>query len=133
MLDAVTDTHSLIWYLENDPRLGATAQQAFDALDRGEIHVYIPTICLVEIIYLEEKGRITAGLGAKLDAELQGGLSGLMLADLTSQVVHALALISRSAIPDMPDRIIAATSLHMDLPLISKDRKIQVSGIQTIW
>jgi predicted nucleic acid-binding protein len=32
----------------------------------------------------------------------------------------------------MPDRIIAATALHLGLPLISRDRKIQLSGVNTI-
>src|SRR3954471_4744598 len=79
------------------------------------------------------KRRIVAGLGAKLDRELRGGMSGLQWVDLSVDIVRVLPLIARSAVPDMPDRIIAATALHLNLPLLSKDRKIQVSGIQTIW
>ncbi len=33
MNDAVTDTHGLIWYLENSPRLGEKAGELFDACD----------------------------------------------------------------------------------------------------
>jgi predicted nucleic acid-binding protein len=33
----------------------------------------------------------------------------------------------------MPDRIIAATALHLGVPLVSRDRKIQASSIHTIW
>ena len=33
----------------------------------------------------------------------------------------------------MADRIIAATTFHMGLPLITKDHQIQRAGIQTIW
>jgi PIN domain nuclease of toxin-antitoxin system len=33
----------------------------------------------------------------------------------------------------MPDRIIAATAMHLGLPLISRDSKIQVSNVHTIW
>ncbi|GKT09237.1 hypothetical protein DSTSK_25420 [Desulforhabdus sp. TSK] len=33
----------------------------------------------------------------------------------------------------MSDRIIAATALCMELPLISRDRKIQLSGMHTVW
>ena len=58
MTDCVTDTHGLIWYLEDHPRLGPAASQRFDACDRGESIIYIPTICLVEIIYLQEKGGV---------------------------------------------------------------------------
>lgn len=133
MPDAVTDTHSLIWYLEADPELSSAARETFFAGDRGELVVYVPTICLVEIIYLQEKGRISSGLLGQFNAKLLAGATGLALADLTANVVTALALIPRSTVPDMPDRIITATALHLGLPLISKDSKIQVSGIQIIW
>jgi PIN domain nuclease of toxin-antitoxin system len=133
MPNVVTDTHGLIWYLEDSPRLGPAAREAFDACDRGEVVVYIPTICLVEIIYLQEKGRIPADMKAQLDAELRAETSGLVLADLTAEVASDIARVPRSEVPDMPDRIIAATALHLGLPLLSRDRKIQLSGVNAIW
>jgi predicted nucleic acid-binding protein len=37
-------------------------------------------------------------------------------------------------VPDMPDRIIAATALNLNLPLVTHDHKIlATSVIQTIW
>jgi predicted nucleic acid-binding protein len=44
-----------------------------------------------------------------------------------------LDTLPREAVPDMPDRIIAATALHLHVPLISRDRHIQMAGITTIW
>jgi len=44
-----------------------------------------------------------------------------------------LARIPRDSIPDMPDRIIAATAKHLGLSLISRDSKITASGINVIW
>ena len=93
MPDAVTDTHALIWYLEDDPRLGPDAGLLFDACDRGQITIYVPTMCLVEIVFLQEKGRIAGDLKTKLNAELGSGATGLRLADLTESVVEAMALI----------------------------------------
>ena len=58
MPDYVTDTHGLIWYLEDSPRLGAQARKCFEACDQGQCNIHVPTICLVEIITLQEKGRI---------------------------------------------------------------------------
>jgi PIN domain nuclease of toxin-antitoxin system len=133
MPDYVTDTHGLIWYLENDPRLGPAANAAFAECDRGEAIVHIPTICLVEIVYLQEKGRIPTDLKARLDAELSAGGSGLIVAALTAEVAGAVAGVARTAVPDMPDRIIAATALHLGLPLISKDRRIVLSAVTTVW
>jgi len=133
MLDCVTDTHSLIWYLEDDPRLGPEANHTFEACDRGEITIYVPTICLVEIVYLHEKGRIPANLKTRLDAELQADTSGIVVANLTVEIANAVTRVSRADVPDMPDRIITATALHLGLALISKDRKIKLAGVNTIW
>lgn len=46
-------------------RLSKAAREVFDVCDRGEIWVYVPTICLVEIVYLQEKDRIPANLKAR--------------------------------------------------------------------
>ncbi|HNS52783.1 MAG TPA: type II toxin-antitoxin system VapC family toxin [Anaerolineae bacterium] len=133
MSGAVVDTHALVWYLEDSPRLGPAARQVFDACDHGEIAIYVPTICLVEVIYLQEKGRIPAELKAELVAQLQSGASGLIMVGLTPEVAEAVADVPREAVPDMPDRIIAATARHLGLPLVSRDRMIHLSGIETIW
>jgi len=133
MTDYVADTHALIWYLENSPRLGSQARAAFDACDRGEIHIYVPTICLVEIVYLMEKGRVSPDMKSLLDNELKSGESGLVLMDLNADVADQTANVLRDDIPDLPDRVIAATALALNLPLISRDRKIMLSGLETIW
>jgi PIN domain nuclease of toxin-antitoxin system len=132
MPGAVTDTHGLIWYLEDDPRLGPEARANFEACDRGETTIYVPTICLVEIVYLQEKGRIAPDLQRLFDALLQAGTTYLVPANLTVEIVDTMSRLPRTDVPDMPDRIIAATALHLGLPLISRDRKIQVSTVQTI-
>jgi len=133
MADAVIDTHALVWYLEDSPRLSPAAREVFDACDRGEVVLYVPTICLVEIIYLQEKGRIPAELRADLEAQLLAGTSGLILTGLTPEVAEAVADVPRTAVPDMPDRIIAATAVHLGLPLVSRDHLIQLSSVETIW
>ncbi|MEM7758435.1 MAG: type II toxin-antitoxin system VapC family toxin [Cyanobacteria bacterium P01_A01_bin.40] len=133
MSDVVTDTHALIWYLEDSPRLSVAANQLFNRCDRGEIIIYIPTICLVEIIYLQEKGRIPSQLKTQLDRELMLGNTGMIVYELTTGVVEALATIPRDSIPDLPDRIIAATAVYLGLPLISRDSKITTSKVNTIW
>jgi predicted nucleic acid-binding protein len=42
--------------------------------------------------------------------------------------------IPRATVPDMPDRIIAATALTLGLPLITRDGNIRkLTNITTIW
>ena len=45
----------------------------------------------------------------------------------------SLRQIPRAAVPDMPDRIIAATALALELPLVTRDGKIRASNVETIW
>lgn len=84
-------------------------------------------------MYLQERGRISPDLRTKLDEELLAGTSGFVLFDLTVEVVNALATIPPASVPDMPDRIIAATALHLNLPLISKDRRMPLTDLNLIW
>jgi PIN domain nuclease of toxin-antitoxin system len=133
MSNLVTDTHALIWYLEDSPNLSITANEAFDKCERGEIIIYIPTICLVEIVYLQERRRIAADMKYMLDTALASESSGLALVNLTAEIVDALSTIPRDTVPDMPDRIIAGTAKQMNLPLISRDARIISSGISIVW
>jgi predicted nucleic acid-binding protein len=34
---------------------------------------------------------------------------------------------------DLPDRLIAATALPLRVPVISRDRRIQASALDTVW
>ena len=58
----VSDTHSLLWHLTEDPALSAVAKDAFLAADRGEAEIFIPSIVLVEVIYLTERRRVASDL-----------------------------------------------------------------------
>jgi PIN domain nuclease of toxin-antitoxin system len=93
--DYVTDTHGLIWYLEDSPLLGVEARTAFDACDRSDCVIYVPTISLVEILYLQEKKRIGQHLFQQLREALAAGDTGLRLADLTLDVAAAMTQIAR--------------------------------------
>jgi predicted nucleic acid-binding protein len=57
----------------------------------------------------------------------------LVEAPVDRSVVLAMRTISRAQVPDLPDRVIAATAVRLGVPLISRDGKIQASGVTTIW
>ncbi|WP_407894468.1 PIN domain-containing protein [Scytonema sp. NUACC26] len=52
---------------------------------------------------------------------------------LDFNIALTMSEISRSVVPDMPDRIIAATARYLGLPLVTCDTKIQSADIETIW
>ncbi|MCI0394026.1 MAG: hypothetical protein L0332_23190 [Chloroflexi bacterium] len=49
------------------------------------------------------------------------------------KIARALSRVDAGRVPDMPDRIVAATAVQHNVPIISRDGKIKLSGIKTIW
>jgi PIN domain nuclease of toxin-antitoxin system len=100
---------------------------------QGGDPIFVPTICLVEVIYLVEKDRLPASALELIYSHVDEPDSGIELVPLDRGVVEALSAIPREQVPDMPDRIIAATALHLGLPLVSRDPDIRSSGIELVW
>lgn len=60
MIAAIADTHTAIWYLFSDRRLGPAASIFIDNAIADGDHIGISAISVAEMIYLIEKGRIPA-------------------------------------------------------------------------
>jgi len=133
MPGVVVDTHTIVWYLSRDSRLSPTAREALRAATAGGEFIHIPSICLVELTYLAEKGRLPSAARDALVAAIDDPASPCTLVPLDRPVSDALQLVLRSEVPDLPDRIVAATALSLRVPLISRDRKIRASQVQTVW
>jgi PIN domain nuclease of toxin-antitoxin system len=133
MTGVVADTHALIWYLLDDSRLSLQAGAALDAATAAGHKIYLPTICIVEAIYLTEKQRIVEEALLLLDKVLVADDSPIQPIALTLDVAKAVQDIPRNSVPDLPDRVIAATAVVLGLPLITRDGRIRASGIETIW
>lgn len=133
MVRAVADTHAVVWYLYDDARLSPTARTWIeDAAAAGE-QTALSSITLAEMVYLIEKGRIDAAALTRLMAELDAADAVLIEVPFDRHVAQAMGRVARAQVPDLPDRIIAATALHLGIPIISRDRKIQASGLTTVW
>ena len=129
----VADTHAAIWYILDDPRLSANARNEMESAAQPGLPIYVPSITLVEIVYLVEKGRFTEELIRRLLEALRNPNNVLCLAPLDLSIAQALRQVPREQVPDMPDRIVAATALALELPLITRDGKIIASQVKTIW
>jgi len=129
----VADTHAVVWFLFGLSHLSMPARTAMETAIRDGDPVYVASISLVEIVYLIEKARLPTTTFDRLDQALSDPGSGLAVALLDRDVARSLRLVRRALVPDMPDRIIAATALHLGVPLVTADRTIQASGISTIW
>jgi PIN domain nuclease of toxin-antitoxin system len=129
----VIDTHVLIWYLFEPEKLSFLARDAIETTLDFAHPVYISAISIVEIIYLMEKGRISLATLTAVQQVLNDEQFSFVIAPLDEYVAFALQHIDRQTIPDMPDRIIAATALARNLPLVTCDGKIRSHKLHTIW
>ncbi|HFD38586.1 MAG TPA: PIN domain-containing protein [Anaerolineae bacterium] len=133
MIRAVADTHAIIWYLYNDARLSPLARASIeDAAVAGE-QIALSSTTLAEMVYLIEKDRIDAAALTRLAAALDEANAVLVDIPFDRHIARTMGRVARSQVPDLPDRIIAATALHLGVPVISRDRKIQASGLKAIW
>ncbi len=132
-MSAVLDTHTVLWYLENSRDLSEVARTTIEDAVRDAREVHVSAISLVETVYLVERRRLPLTALERLRSALSDPNSGLFIAPVDAGVADALQNIPRDLVPDMPDRIIAATALHLGLPLVTRDRRLQDAGIQTIW
>lgn len=131
----LADTHAIVWRSENNPTLGDKAQQAFDLCEAGGGIIYLSVMTFLEIDYLVAKKKIDAKLPVLLLGEVKKSPdSALRILDVNLLVYDAFVRIPSRLIPEMPDRIIAATALAYSCPLITKDSKISAfDKIRTIW
>ena len=56
----VLDTHATVWALVDRRRLSAPARSAIETAIASSSPVFVPTITVVEITYLIEKGKLPA-------------------------------------------------------------------------
>lgn len=116
----VCDTHSLLWYLEDNPRLSPSSKRLFDEPPH---HVVIPVIAVAEIFYILRRlpGKMPIEKILKaLETEGRFEINPLVL-PIIRKAVSLDGL-------DMHDALIAATALHLDVPLMTCDLKIIHSG-----
>jgi PIN domain nuclease of toxin-antitoxin system len=56
------------------------------------------------------------------------------LESIDDEVVMRFERIPRAVLPDPWDRLIVATAVVLDAPLVTRDRRIEKSGlVRTIW
>lgn len=108
--------------------LGADAIE--QALDAKALCVSIGSF--LDLRYLVDSGRLAEQALDDARAIVDGDAFTVVPLDLP--VLDKMAAVPREKVPDPFDRIIAATALTLDLPLVSADEDIQGAlGDRVIW
>jgi PIN domain nuclease of toxin-antitoxin system len=133
MIAAVADTHTALWHLFDDARLSATAEAFISEAAKARHKVAISSISLAEIVYLVEKNRLPTAAYEELTLALPDPEHVFTEAAFTAAIVQSMRQVSRVEVPDMPDRMIAATAAYFDVPVLSRDRRILASSLKAVW
>lgn len=130
----VIDTHTLLWYLVNDARLGKLAGQILDAKDS---RLLLPAIGLAEALFLLERRPGLYPLSA-YDV-LQQVVSDVRFLVIALDYTVVAETVKYAVVPEMHDRQIVATALLAQtnghqVAILTRDESIQKCGlVQTIW
>jgi predicted nucleic acid-binding protein len=122
MSSYVTDTQALAKFMMGEKVINNAAHQAYLSADKGEATIIIPAIVLMEVLYLFEKNRIEIGL---LQTEDLMESQNYQFEPLSFEILRTASQIDD--IPELHDRLIAATAKYFDLPIITNDPVISRS------
>jgi len=125
----VVDTHTLIWWVLAPAKLSSAARVAIDSSET----IGFAAISCWEVALLSDRRRID------LDLEPTSWLHKVVKAGNVSILpitieIGVLAAELQDILRNPADCLIAATALTHGIPLVTKDERIQRSGVvATIW
>ena len=127
----VTDTHSLIWYMIDDPGLSVKARKVFEEVDTGKNYMFIPCIIFFELLYLVEKKKLTVDFENFI--RMVSSSRNYKVEPLCLPIIEKSKIIPREEVKDPWDRLIAATSMHLSFPLVTRDESLRKIGLKVVW
>jgi PIN domain nuclease of toxin-antitoxin system len=126
------DTHVVIWLAHEHHRISSRAHAAIQEARKKASGLAISSITLLEIARLSCYGRIH--LTPDLETFLRNVELRFITLPITAHIARQAFELPESYPKDPVDRVIGATALIEDLPLITADKEIRKPGaVPTIW
>lgn len=129
----VADSHAIVWYVQGSSRLSERAASALSEAEASD-GVVVSVATLVDLWYVTQT---TQGVTADDLATLRSTMVASPKVDLHPidvAVADAAVSIPRDALGDLWDRFILATALALELPLVTRDGRIQKAElVETVW
>ena len=122
------DTHSLLWWLDNDDRL---SRRALEAIQNPITQVLVSVGSLWEIAIKHQLGKLKA---SNLVNNFQKELDDAGFVELPISGVHA---IRAAVLPinhrDPFDRLLIAQAEIENVPIVSRDSQFDAYGVHRVW
>jgi PIN domain nuclease of toxin-antitoxin system len=123
------DTHALLWWLFDDPKLSLTAAKL---IARRTNEVVVSPVCAIEIAIKHRRGRLPFGDALVPSFRERMHDEGFVVSMLTAE--HALRAGSYPAVHRDPfDRLLAAQAELDDLILVTRDPEFEQFPCETLW
>lgn len=136
----VTDTHALVWHMTEDSQLSKRAKRAFEKADASDDYIVVPCIIFFELLYLiEKKEEKKEQFAVDFDRFIaMVSLSeNYKIEPLCLPIIEQCKNIPRKKVKDPWDRLIGATSIHLNFPLITGDKKLRKAlrrvDVDIVW
>ena len=129
----VLDTHALVWWVTNAPRLSLRAKRAIAAAVR-QAPVTTSAISIFEVATAVRRERLH--LKPPLEEWLRDirALPELHIEPVTADIAHLAGTLEREVPGDPADRIILATAVTLEAKLVTADERLSSSRrVETIW
>lgn len=124
------DAHSLIWYLHELSRkfLSKKALKTI-MLAENEGFIYVPSVVMLEIMRLVEKGKFPLSFNDLLSTIEQS--EAYELIPLDNELLKSTYAVDPKL--ELHDRVIVATAIIKDTDLVTKDSAISKAYSRVIW
>jgi PIN domain nuclease of toxin-antitoxin system len=126
------DTHVIVWLALEETRISARAQAAISEARRSVRGLAISDFTLFELRLLLRKKQFV--LTVEPETFLIGVERRFVVLPITANIALQAFELPKGYPNDPADRIIGATALIEDIPLLTADREIRKSrAVATIW
>ncbi len=122
------DTHILIWLALAPNKLSANAQQAITQTGL----LLLADISLWEVAMLVQKRRVQIGTDSESFLKLMIQAYNVQIRSITPQIAKTAVTLPNSINKDPADRLIVATALAKNIPLVTADQNLQATNLITI-
>ena len=127
-MELLLDTHTIIWYVEDDPRLPKHIRQT---LKDDSNNIYVSMISLWEISIKSRLGRLDM---SKPLADVVSSLYDNFFEFLTVRLDHVFRLDTLEQYHKDPfDRMLIAQALAGNFALVGCDEVFDLYGVRRMW
>ena len=126
---ALLDTHALLWFITDDPRLGRRARAL---IEEPETQVLVSTASLWEVAIKHSMGKLP--LARSFSETFPAQLDANAFQTLHVEVNHLARLVG---LPfhhrDPLDRLIIAQAMAEGVPVLTCDEAFAAYPVETVW